>query len=137
VLEYGGLARSRPLQALAVWAGPRQTSTESTASVIQGDSGPAASRIHKMGILGLRLGFRIDRQRERTMSRDLRAVELNNLKLALAAFAVQLNAFEARLKRRSFETDNRFPPRASDVQFARKLLFAMKGAETDRHIKSR
>jgi len=64
-------------------------------------------------------------------------VELNNLKLALATFAVQLNAFEARLKRRSFETDNRLPPRASDVQFAKKLLFAMKGAETDRHIRSR
>jgi hypothetical protein len=71
------------------------------------------------------------------MSRDLRAVELNNLKLALATFAVQLNAFEARLKRRSFETDNGLPPRASDIQFAKKILFAMKGAESDRRIKSR
>jgi hypothetical protein len=71
------------------------------------------------------------------MSRDLRAVELNNLKLALATFAVQLNAFEARLKRRSFETDNRLPPRASDVQFARKIFWAMKAAESDGHAKSR
>jgi hypothetical protein len=71
------------------------------------------------------------------MGRDLRAAELNNLKLALAAFAVQLNAFEERLKRRSFETDSHLPPRADDVQFAKKILWAMKGADRERHIKSR
>jgi hypothetical protein len=71
------------------------------------------------------------------MVRDLRAAELNNLKLALAAFAVQLNAFEARLKRRSFETDNHLPPRTSDVQFARKILWAMKGTERDSDINPR
>jgi hypothetical protein len=71
------------------------------------------------------------------MGRDLRAAELNNLKLALAAFAVQLNAFEERLKRRSFETDNRLPTRASDIQFAKKILWAMKAAESDGHMKSR
>jgi hypothetical protein len=70
------------------------------------------------------------------MGRDLRAAELNNLKLALATFALKLNAFEERLKRRSFETDNRLPPRASDVQFAKKILWAMKGAESDGDIKS-
>jgi hypothetical protein len=32
------------------------------------------------------------------MSRDPRAQELNNLKLALATFALQLDAFEARLR---------------------------------------
>jgi hypothetical protein len=71
------------------------------------------------------------------MGRDLRAAELNNLKVALATFAVQLNAFEARLKRRSFETDNRLPPTASDIQFAKKIHWAMKGARDVGHIKSR
>jgi hypothetical protein len=70
------------------------------------------------------------------MSRDSRAAELNNLKLALAAFALQLNAFEARLKRRSFEIAAPSPPTASDLQFARKILWAMKGADNSGHAKS-
>lgn len=73
------------------------------------------------------------------MARDLRAAELNNLKLVLATFALQLNAFEERLKTRSFETEHHSlrPPRTSDVQFANKILQAMKGAETDGHNKPR
>ena len=71
------------------------------------------------------------------MGRDLRAAELINLKLTLAAFAVQLNAFEERLKRRSFERDNGLPPMANDIQFAKKILWAMKGAESDGHLTSR
>jgi hypothetical protein len=64
------------------------------------------------------------------MKRDSRSAELNNLKLALAAFALQLNAFEMRLKRRSFETASNSSPRtASDVQFAKKILWAMKRAD--------
>jgi hypothetical protein len=67
------------------------------------------------------------------MKRDLRSAELNNLKQALAAFALQLNAFEARLKRRSFETANTSsPPTASDIQFAKKILWAMK--RTDHNV---
>jgi hypothetical protein len=72
------------------------------------------------------------------MARDLRAAELNNLKLALATFALQLNAFEERLKRRSFETENLSPTRSrrtSELQFAKNILSAMKGAEGDGQVK--
>ena len=74
------------------------------------------------------------------MARDVRAAELNNLKLALATFALQLNAFEERLKRRSFETETRSPTRfrkTSELQFAKNILSAMKGAEGDGHVKPR
>jgi hypothetical protein len=64
------------------------------------------------------------------MKRDLRSAELNNLKQALAAFALQLNAFEARLKRRSFEpASTSSSPTASDIRFAKKILWAMKRAD--------
>jgi|GraSoiStandDraft_43_1057313.scaffolds.fasta_scaffold09419_2 hypothetical protein len=72
------------------------------------------------------------------MSRDSRSEELQNLKLALAAFELQLNAFEARLKMRSFETSAiASPPPVSDVQFAQKILWAMKGASPDRQLPDR
>lgn len=74
------------------------------------------------------------------MARDVRAAELNNLKLALATFALQLNAFEERLKRRAFETDSRSPTRfrkTSELQFAKNILSAMKVAEGDGHVKPR
>src|SRR5258707_14531382 len=41
---------------------------------------------------------------EQAMDRDPRVEELTNLKLALATFALQLDAFEARLKDRSPKT---------------------------------
>ena len=60
-------------------------------------------------------------------SRDPRAEELNNLKVALATFAVQLDAFEARIKGRP---PGRFVPTTHlssiDVGFAKKIVSAMK-----------
>ena len=54
-----------------------------------------------------------------------RAEELANLKLALAAFALQLDAFEARLKRRQIKV-NAEPSLLPDSRFAREVLAAMK-----------
>jgi hypothetical protein len=65
------------------------------------------------------------------MDRDPRAEELNNLRLALASFALQLDAFEARLKSRSSETTPKASqPTASDTGFASKIVSAMKSADT-------
>jgi hypothetical protein len=59
------------------------------------------------------------------MSRDPRAQELNNLKLALATFALQLDAFEARLRHRSSAiADLKHGP--LDVGFATRTTFALK-----------
>jgi hypothetical protein len=69
------------------------------------------------------------------MDRDPRAEELNNLRLALAAFALQLDAFEARLKRRSIasvETTVKSSQTApADIGFANKIVSAMKSLPTD------
>jgi hypothetical protein len=60
-------------------------------------------------------------------SRDPRAEALNNLKVALATFAVQLDAFEARIQARPpgclVETTHLSP---IDVGFAKKIVSAMK-----------
>jgi hypothetical protein len=65
------------------------------------------------------------------MDRDPRAEELNNLRLALATFALQLDAFEARLKGRSPKTTVKAPqPAPPDIGFANKIVSAMKGAGT-------
>ena len=55
------------------------------------------------------------------MDRDQRSEELNNLRLALATFALQLDAFEARLKSRSFKANLRpFKPAAApDIGLAK------------------
>jgi hypothetical protein len=53
-----------------------------------------------------------------TMDRrhDPRTEELNNLKLALAAFALQLAAFEMRLQLTAFEIRKRGEPLAADTK---------------------
>jgi hypothetical protein len=54
------------------------------------------------------------------MDRNPRAEELNNLKLALAIFALQLDAFEARLKSRPLETTVKASQAAApDIGFPR------------------
>ena len=61
------------------------------------------------------------------MDRDPRVEELTNLRLALATFALQLDAFEARLKGRSPKTTLKAlhlaPP---DISVANKIVAAMK-----------
>jgi hypothetical protein len=54
---------------------------------------------------------------------DLRASELNELILALAKFAVQLDAFEARFKGRA---PNPPRPASLEIGFATKIVSAMK-----------
>jgi hypothetical protein len=59
------------------------------------------------------------------MDRDPRVEELTNLRLALATFALQLDAFEARLKGRSPKTTLKaFHPAPPDI--ANKIVAAMK-----------
>src|SRR5712675_1693454 len=61
------------------------------------------------------------------MDRDPRVEELTNLRLALATFALQLDAFEARLKGRSPKTTLKaFHPAPPDISVASKILVAMK-----------
>jgi hypothetical protein len=61
------------------------------------------------------------------MNRDPRAEELNNLRLALATFALHLDAFEARVRggplRTQMKPEIRVPP---DPRFAIKIVSAMK-----------
>ena len=58
---------------------------------------------------------------------DQRAEELNNLRLALATFALQLDAFEVRLKNRRTQT-NAEPskPVSPATAFAKQVIGAMK-----------
>ena len=63
------------------------------------------------------------------MSRDPRAEELHNLKLALATFALHLNAFEARLKSLRLKTTVKaVHPAPPDIGLANKIVSAMKSA---------
>jgi hypothetical protein len=71
------------------------------------------------------------------MNRDARAEELNNLKVALATFALRLDAFEARLKSRSFEKPANPPAAAIEPQFAKNIILAMKRDAPVGHPKSR
>jgi hypothetical protein len=60
------------------------------------------------------------------MDSDPRVKELNNLKFALADFALQLDAFEARLKGRSPKTTLRaFYPPPPNTSVANKMVAAM------------
>jgi hypothetical protein len=59
------------------------------------------------------------------MSRDPRAEELHNLKLALATFTLQLDAFEARLKG-ILKALSSAPP---DNRLASKIVAAMKSVD--------
>jgi hypothetical protein len=71
------------------------------------------------------------------MSRDPRAEELHNLKLALASFALQLDAFEARLKSLRLKTTVKaVHPAPSDNRLANKIVSAMKSAEANNRPKS-
>jgi hypothetical protein len=71
------------------------------------------------------------------MSRDPRADELHNLKLALATFALQLDGFEARLKRLRLKTTVKaVHPAPSDNRLANKIVSAMKSAEPNNRPKS-
>jgi hypothetical protein len=71
------------------------------------------------------------------MSRDPRAEELHNLKLALAAYALQLDAFEARLKSLRLKTTIKaVHPAPSDNRLANKIVSAMKSAEPNNRPKS-
>jgi hypothetical protein len=61
---------------------------------------------------------------------DPRVEELHRLRFALASFALQLDAFEARLKSRSSETTMKpSRPTASETDFASKIVSAMKSAD--------
>jgi hypothetical protein len=65
------------------------------------------------------------------MANDPRAEELYKLRLALATFALHLDAFEARLKSRSSVTSSEASqPTPSDTGFASKIVSAMKSADT-------
>lgn len=58
----------------------------------------------------------------------LRAQELNQLKTDLAQFALRLDAFEARRQRCSLAAPIQpAAPAIFDVEFARRIVFAMKG----------
>jgi hypothetical protein len=61
------------------------------------------------------------------MNRDPRAEELINLRLALATFALQLDAFETRVRggplRTHIKPEIRVPP---DARFAIKIVSAMR-----------
>jgi hypothetical protein len=63
---------------------------------------------------------------ERTMDRDPRTQERNNLKLALATFALQIDAFEARVKGGPLATIRREVPVQPDIGFAIKVVTAMR-----------
>jgi hypothetical protein len=72
------------------------------------------------------------------MDSDPRAKELSNLKLALATFALQLDAFEARLKSLlplKITTVKAVRP-APDIGFAYKIVSAMKSTEPNGRPKS-
>ena len=61
------------------------------------------------------------------MDRDPRVEELTNLRLALATFALQLDAFEARFKGPSLKTTLRaFHPPPPDISVANNIVAAMK-----------
>ena len=69
------------------------------------------------------------------MSRDQRAEELHKLKLALATFALQLDAFEARLKSLRLKTTVKaVHPAPSDNRL--KIVSAMKGADPNGRARS-
>ena len=58
---------------------------------------------------------------------DQRATELCQLKLALAAFALQLDAFEARIRGQSFKASVKASlPGTPNVEFAKQIVFAIK-----------
>jgi hypothetical protein len=60
------------------------------------------------------------------MDRDPRVEELMNLRFAMATFALQLDAFEARLKGRSPKTTLKaFHPAPPDI--ANRIVAAMRG----------
>ena len=59
------------------------------------------------------------------MDQDPRVEELTNLRLALGTFALQLDAFEARLKGRSPKTTLKaFHPAPPDISVANKIVAA-------------
>jgi hypothetical protein len=64
------------------------------------------------------------------MDRDPRAEELNNLRLAMATFAIQLDAFEARVKGGPLRIGTK--PKIADpppgIDLAIKIVAAMKNA---------
>ena len=61
------------------------------------------------------------------MDRDPRVEELMNLRFAMATFALQLDAFEARLKGRSPKTTLKaFHPAPPDISVANKIVAATK-----------
>ena len=58
---------------------------------------------------------------------DQRTEELNSLRLALATFALQLDAFELRLKGRRTKTNGEpSKPVSGDAAFAKQVIGAMK-----------
>jgi hypothetical protein len=66
------------------------------------------------------------------MDSDPRAKELSSLKLALATFALQLDAFEARLKSLlPLKTTTVKAVRSPDIGFANKIVSAMKSTKPD------
>ena len=64
------------------------------------------------------------------MDRDPRAEELNNLRLAMATFAIQLDAFEARVKGGPLRigTKPKIADPPPDIDLAIKIVAAMKNA---------
>jgi hypothetical protein len=62
------------------------------------------------------------------METDPRAEELNNLRLALAIFALHLDAFEARLKNPSSTSSIAVWPTLSEPALADKIVSAIKSA---------
>jgi hypothetical protein len=72
------------------------------------------------------------------MGRDQRVEELMNLRFAMATFALQLDAFEARLKGRSPKTTLKafHPAAAPDIGLANKIVSAMKSDNPNGHPKS-
>jgi hypothetical protein len=61
------------------------------------------------------------------MDQDPRAKELSNLKLSLATFALQLDAFESRLRSQSFEAATKTAlPFRRGAQFATTIVSAMR-----------
>jgi hypothetical protein len=58
---------------------------------------------------------------------DQRTAELNSLRLALATFALQLDAFELRLKGRGTKINGEsLKPVSPDTAFAKQVIGAMK-----------
>jgi len=60
------------------------------------------------------------------MNRDPRVNELNNLRVALATFALRLDEFEARVKGRSTKSPTQKPRLSEpDIGFAKLVIAAM------------